>query len=86
MTEATGVVPGVYVGAAALGLAFLPPAPPEREDYLLGLKSTLARDADVVDVGCVGGTESRYALPYAVYRLRLRGAAGRAVFMLPAIV
>ncbi|MEE8641067.1 MAG: hypothetical protein V3T41_11725, partial [bacterium] len=34
----------------------LPPAAGERDDYVLGLTTTLARDFDVVDVGPAGGS------------------------------
>jgi hypothetical protein len=50
----------------------LPPAPAEREDYVLGLTSALAREVDVADVNVIGRGAGRYALPYAVLELRLR--------------
>ncbi|UCH79407.1 MAG: hypothetical protein JSU81_05500 [Candidatus Coatesbacteria bacterium] len=50
----------------------LPPAPAERGEYVLGLTTALAREADVADVKFLGREGRRYGLPYAVFALRLR--------------
>ncbi|HUV86021.1 MAG TPA: hypothetical protein VMX79_02800 [bacterium] len=65
LVEEEGRLAEVGAGLAARGVrrayfvSELPTAPPERDDYILGLTTTLARDFDVVDVGPVGGSSRR---------------------------
>ncbi len=60
-------------------LTELPVARGEREDYVLGLTTTLARDFDVADVREVGPTAGgRYGIPYYIWLLRIpRAGPGR---------